>query len=209
MKIDIKHVSKSYKNNLVLDNVNIIFEGGKIYGLNGRNGSGKTVFLKLLCGLISPTKGEIFINDKQLLCNNNYEFNIGALIENPKFFPSLTGYQNLDVLAKIKNEIGEEEIMNVLEIVNLTEEKDKKYSKYSLGMKQKLGIAQAIMENQSIILLDEPFSGIEETSVQKIKKYLLSEKEKGKIIIISSHIKEDLTKMCDKIILVSDGFLHE
>lgn len=99
--------------------------------------------------------------------------------------------------------------MDVLDIVNLTEEKDKKYSKYSLGMKQKLGIAQAIMENQSIILLDEPFSGIEEISVQKIKKYLLSEKEKGKIIIISSHIKEDLTEICDKIIIVSDGTLRE
>lgn len=205
MKIEVKNLSKDFKKVNVLRNVNVILESGKIYGLSGRNGSGKTVFLKLLCGLISSSGGEIKYNDTLLTLNNAYTFNIGALIENPKFFPDLTGFENLISLAKLKNIIGESEIEEVLRNVNLYEEKDKKYGNYSLGMKQKLGIAQAIMENQEIIILDEPFSGIEELSVKKIKELLVKEKEKGKLIIISSHIKEDLNELADIILYFDDG----
>lgn len=205
MKIEVKNLSKDFKKVNVLRNVNVILESGKIYGLSGRNGSGKTVFLKLLCGLISSSGGEIKYNDILLTLNNAYTFNIGALIENPKFFPDLTGFENLISLAKLKNIIGESEIEEVLRNVNLYEEKDKKYGNYSLGMKQKLGIAQAIMENQEIIILDEPFSGIEELSVKKIKELLVKEKEKGKLIIISSHIKEDLNELADIILYFDDG----
>lgn len=205
MKIVLNNISKKFKNVIVLENVNLTLESGNIYGLSGRNGSGKTIFLKLLCGLIKPTTGEISFDNELLTIDNGYMFNIGALIENPKFFSDLTGFQNLEILANIKNCIGEGEILNALKNVNLYDEKDKKFGNYSLGMKQKLGIAQAIMENQEIIILDEPFSGIEENTVKTIKKLLIKEKDKNKIIIISSHIKEDLEDLTDKILYFDNG----
>lgn len=205
MKIKIKNLSKKFKNNIILKDINLELESGKIYGLSGRNGSGKTVFLKLLCGLYIPTSGQIYIEDELMTINNNYKFNFGALIENPKFFSDLTGYQNLEIISKIKNEIDEDQIFNCLEKVNLLNEKDKKFGKYSLGMKQKLGIAQAIMEKPKIILLDEPFSGIENKTVDKIKNILLEEKKMDKIVIISSHIKEDLEELCDEIFYFDNG----
>ncbi|MBQ8902587.1 MAG: ATP-binding cassette domain-containing protein [Bacilli bacterium] len=205
MKIVLNNISKKFKNVIVLENVNLTLESGNIYGLSGRNGSGKTIFLKLLCGLIKPTTGEISFDNELLTIDNGYMFNIGALIENPKFFSDLTGFQNLEILANIKNCIGEGEILNALKNVNLYDEKDKKFGNYSLGMKQKLGIAQAIMENQEIIILDEPFSGIEENTVKTIKKLLIKEKDKNKIIIISSHIKEDLEDLTDKILYFDKG----
>lgn len=207
MVIKVENLSKSFKNVQVLKNINLILEDGKIYGLNGRNGSGKTVFCKLLCGLYSPTEGTVKINDEILNLENNYKFEFGALIENPKFFPDLTGYQNLEVLAKIKKQISKEDILNALKAVNLINEKDKKYGKYSLGMKQKLGIAQAIMEDQKIIILDEPFNGIEEETVKKIRELLIKEKKRGKIIIISTHIKEDLDILADKIFYFKNGLV--
>lgn len=202
MKIEVKDVSKKFKNVYILKNVNLVFEEGHIYGFQGRNGSGKTVLLKLLCGLYKATNGTIFY-DNQELKNNIYKFNVGALIENPKFFSDLTGYENLKILANINRKIDDKEIMATLELVNLVEEKDKKYSKYSLGMKQKLGIAQAIMEDPKIIFLDEPFNGIEEKTVVSLKKYL-QEIKKDKIIIISSHIKEDLESLADNIYQFDD-----
>ena len=202
MKIEVKDVSKKFKNTYVLKNVNLSFESGHIYGFQGRNGSGKTVLLKLMCGLYQATTGTIFY-DNQELKNNIYQYNVGALIENPKFFPDLTGYENLKILANINKKIDDKEIMTTLKLVNLEEEKDKKYSKYSLGMKQKLGIAQAIMEDPQIIFLDEPFNGIEEKTVDNLKKYL-QEIKKDKIIIISSHIKEDLESLADNIYQFDD-----
>ena len=199
MKIKVENLNKEFKSNIIVENINLEFESGNIYGLRGRNGSGKSVFLKLLCGLYIPTSGKIYYDDKVLSTNNIHEFNIGALIENTKFFNDLTGYQNVELLANIKKLIDKDKIEEILKLVNLYNEKDKKFGKYSLGMKQKLGIAQAIMENQNIIILDEPFNGIEENTVKKIKEYLLKEKEKDKIIIISSHIKDDLEDLCDKI----------
>ena len=205
MKIELSNIKKDFKNVNVLHDINYIFESGKIYGLSGRNGSGKTVLLKILCGLIKPTTGHITIDGTEVNINNVYKFNIGALIENPKFLPDLTGLENLKVLAEIKNEIDDEKIVEVLKKVNLYEEKDKKYNKYSLGMKQKLGIAQAIMEDQKIILLDEPFSGIEEISVKKIKEFLKEEVKKDKIIIISSHIREDILELANEILYFDNG----
>ena len=205
MKIEIMNLKKDFKNITILNNVNLILKSGNIYGLSGRNGSGKTVFLKMLCGLLKPSSGEIKYNNELLTLSNGYKFNIGALIENPKFFPDLTGYENLLILAKIKNFINDKEIIDVLKKVNLFEERNKKFGNYSLGMKQKLGIAQAIMEEQDVIILDEPFSGIEEISVKKIKKLLLEEKQKNKIIIISSHIKDDLEEITDQIFYFDAG----
>lgn len=209
MKIEINNLSKSFKNNVVLSNVNMIFESGKIYGLYGRNGSGKSVFLKLLCGFYVPTTGNILFNGVDLNSKLNYPKNLRALIEKPSFFPDLTGFQNLKLLAQIQNKITDDEISKALDIVNLTDEKDKKYSKYSLGMKQKLGIAQVIMENPEIMVLDEAFNGIEQKTVEKLINYFKKEKEKGKIIVISTHIKEDLIQMADKIYYFDSGNVCE
>lgn len=208
MKIEIKNVSKKFKKNVVLNNVNASFESGYIYGLSGRNGSGKSVFLKLLCGLYKPTTGEILFDYKKYDKDNLYLLNMRALIEKPNFFPELTGYENLELLAKIQNKIGKAEIEETLKNVNLYEEKDKKYSEYSLGMKQKLGIAQVLMEDPDIIILDEPFNGIEANSVVKISNILKEEKKKGKLIIISTHIKEDLDNLSDCIYYFDAGEVH-
>ena len=205
MKIEVQNLEKKFKNNTILSDVNLEFTSGHIYGLAGRNGSGKSVFLKILCGLYKPTLGIVLFNGKNYHLDNMFVPNLRALIEKPSFFPDLTGYENLELLAKIQNKISSNEILSSLKRVNLIEEKDKLYKEYSLGMKQKLGIAQVIMENPDILILDEPFNGIEEETVKKISNYLLELKHLGKLIIISSHIKEDLNYLCDEIYYFDNG----
>lgn len=199
MKIEIKNLCKQFRKNMVLKDINMELTNGHIYGLNGRNGSGKSVFLKVVCGLYKPTTGEVLFDGKSYNKNNLYVPNMRALIEKPNFFPELTGYENLELLAKIQNKIGKEEIEEALKKVNLYEEKDKKYREYSLGMKQKLGIAQVLMEDPEIMILDEPFNGIEENSVKEISELLKEERKNGKLIMISTHIKEDLDNLSDVI----------
>ena len=209
MKIDVIDLSKKFKNISVLNNINLTMESGNIYGLYGKNGSGKSVFLKLICGFYFPTTGKILFDGKELNKELDYPPSLRALIEKPSFFPDLTGLENLKLLADIQNKISNDDIKRALEIVNLSEDKDKKYSKYSLGMKQKLGIAQVIMEDVEIIILDEPFNGIEDETVTKIMEYLKKERDKGKIIIISSHIKEDLLFLSNKIFYFDNGTIYE
>ena len=209
MKIEIQNLEKKFKNNTILSDVNLEFTSGHIYGLAGRNGSGKSVFLKILCGLYKPTLGIVLFNGKNYHLDNMFVPNLRALIEKPSFFPDLTGYENLELLAKIQNKISSNEILSSLKRVNLIEEKDKLYKEYSLGMKQKLGIAQVIMENPDILILDEPFNGIEEETVKKISNYLLELKHLGKLIIISSHIKEDLNYLCDEIYYFDNGKVQQ
>lgn len=204
MIIDIKNINKSFQGNMVLKNVTMHLESGNIYGFSGRNGSGKSVLLKVLTGLYLADSGSIFINNKEIDFRQEFLKKIGALIEGPKFFTNLTGLENLKFLSSIKGEISEKEILNAMETVQLISEKDKKYNKYSLGMKQKLGIAAAIMENPDILILDEPFNGIEEGTVLKIKNYL-KEIKKNKIIILSTHIKEDLEELSDYIYYFDAG----
>lgn len=180
MKIEVNKVSKKFKNNYVLKDVSMVFEDGHIYGFSGRNGSGKSVLLKIICGIYSPTSGSVLFDEKNYNRYNMFVPNLRAFIEKPSFFPDLTGMENLKLLAKIQNKITDKEILEALDIVNLLPEKDKKFSEYSLGMKQKLGIAQVIMENPKIMILDEPFNGIEEESVVKISDYLLSQKKRRK-----------------------------
>ena len=209
MKIELKNVSKKFKNNMVINNVSVTFESGNIYGFYGRNGSGKSVLQKIISGLYLPTSGEVLldginINEKEL-----YPSNMRILIEKPAFFSDLSGLDNLKLLADINKIIDEKKIIEVLELVNLKNEMHKKYSKYSLGMKQKLGVAQAIMENPDILILDEPFNGIEQATVDKLIEYLLKKKEEGKLIIISTHIKEDLTKLSDYIYVFDNGSIKK
>lgn len=209
MKIELKNVTKEFDKVEIIKNISLEFETGKIYGLYGRNGSGKSVLMKLICGFSIPTKGKVLINGKDFNAKNEYPDNLRAVIEKPSFFPELTGFENLKLLAKIQNKINDEEIIKALDLVNLIDEKDKKYSKYSLGMKQKLAIAQAIMEDPSILILDEPFNGIEEKSVEKITKFLKEEAKNGKTIIFSTHIKEDLENLADIIYKIDNGTIYE
>ena len=209
MKFEIKNLTKKFKDVTIIDDVSIIFNSGKIYGIVGRNGSGKSVFLKILCSFYNPTSGTILQDGFDYISNNSFPKNTRALIEKPDFVSELSGYENLKLLASIENKIGDEEIEKALKDVNLYEEKDKKYHKYSLGMKQKLGIAQVLMENPDVLILDEAFNGIEESSVKKIKKILIEEKKKGKLIIITSHIKEDIMELSDEIYEFNEGKLKK
>ncbi|MDO5393605.1 MAG: ABC transporter ATP-binding protein [Mycoplasmatota bacterium] len=205
MKIEIKNVTKKFKDVEILKNINLSFEEGKIYGLVGRNGSGKSVLLKLLCSFYSPTTGEILYDSIDINKEKIFPPSTRALIEKPNFMPELTGKENLLLLASIQNLIGEDEVDEVLKLVDLYEDKDKKYHKYSLGMKQKLGIAQVLMEDPKILILDEPFNGLDDKSSQKIRQILLDEKKNKKIIIIATHIQDDVKILCDEIYKIDGG----
>lgn len=209
MKIELKNVSKSFKKIKVIDDVSATFESGNIYGFYGRNGSGKSVLQKIISGLYVPTTGSVLIDGVDINETGTYPSNMRILIEKPAFFPDISGLENLKLLADINKTIDEKKILETLELVNLTEEMNKKYSKYSLGMKQKLGVAQAIMEDPDILILDEPFNGIEQATVDKLTEYLLKKKKEGKLIIVSTHIKEDLTKLSDKIYVFDNGKVSE
>ena len=205
MKIELKDVSKSFKKYMILSDVNIEMNDGNIYGFIGRNGAGKTVLLKMICGYLKPTTGLVKFDNKILNKDINIPISTRCLIESPQFLPYMSGYDNLKILADIKKIIGDDEINDTLKKVNLYEDKDKNYHKYSLGMKQKLGIAQVLMEDPHVIILDEPFNGIEESTADKLRKVLLEEKEKGKIIILASHIKEDIEFLANHVYEVKDG----
>jgi ABC-2 type transport system ATP-binding protein len=209
VKIEIKDVTKRFKETNVVENVNMTFESGNIYGLIGKNGSGKTVILKMICGFYCPTEGEILFDGVNIIEKKLFPPNMGALIEKPSFIGNFTGYENLKMLAEIQNKITDEEIFDILKKVNLYEDKDKLFSKYSLGMKQKLGIAQAIMENPDIIILDEPFNGIEEETTEQLRNLMLDLKQRGKLIIIATHIKDDVEKIVNVVYKLKDGKLIE
>lgn len=178
MILEIKNVSKKFDNSVVLQDVNLKLESGKIYGFVGRNGSGKSVLLKMICGFYAPTEGSILLDGYDYIKNNSFPKNTRALIEKPNFLPDLTGYENLELLASIQKKIGSAEIEEAIKSVNLSEDANKKYSKYSLGTKQKLGIAQVIMENPEMIILDEPLNGVEKKTAENIRGLLLEEKKK-------------------------------
>ena len=208
MEIIVKALSKKFKKVTILENINMKFESGKIYGIVGRNGSGKSVFLKILCSFYKPTTGEVLYGNINYNSNNSFPPSVRALIEKPTFFPDLTGYENLKLLASIQNKIGNEEINKTLELVNLTTEKNKKYSEYSLGTKQKLAIAQVLMESPDVMIFDELFNGIEEATVEKIRNILLDLKNQNKLIIVTSHIKEDIDVLSDEVYNFDNGHVE-
>ncbi len=195
--IVIKNVSKSFDGVEVLHDVNLDLEEGHIYGFIGRNGSGKSVLFKIICGLYYPTTGNVVVDGVDIHKNDVFPDDMRVLIEKPNFLPNLTGLENLKLLASIQNKITEEDIILVLDKLNLKKDMNKLYHKYSLGMKQKLAVAQVLMENPKMMIFDEPFNGIEEKTVEVIKKILLEEKKAGKIILIASHIKEDIEELAD------------
>lgn len=209
MKLEINNLTKEFKENVILNNINLTLESGKIYGFIGRNGSGKSVLLKIICGFYKPTSGTVILDGKDYINSNEFPEDTRALIEKPKFLPDLTGYENLELLASIQNKIGKKEIEDIIDKLNLQTEANKKYSKYSLGTKQKLGIAQVLMENPKMIILDEPFNGVENSTADKIRDLLREEKKKNKIIIIASHIKDDIYKLADTVFEVDGGNIKE
>ena len=205
MIIEVKNVSKSFKGVSVLNHVNLKFQSGKIYSLVGSNGSGKSVLLKLLCGFYEPTEGEILQDGVNYIKEKKFPVSTRCLIEKPSFLPELSGFKNLKLLASIQNKISDQDILNAFETVNLMQDKDKKYGKYSLGMKQKLGIAQVLMEDPTVFILDEPFNGIEKESTKRLRKVLKELAKKDKIIIIASHMEDDINGFADEIYEFNDG----
>jgi len=205
MKIEIKNYTKIIKGSTVLDNINTVFESGKIYGLKGKNGSGKTMLMRAVSGLIAATKGAVVIDGETLGKEISFPRSIGVLIENPAFIANYTGYKNLELLACIQNRIGKEEIQKTMEDVGLEPDDKRKYRKYSLGMKQKLGIASAFMEKPDIIILDEPINAIDEAGVIKVKKMIQEAKSRGAVIITACHDAEELQELSDEIIQIAEG----
>ena len=203
--IETKNLTKKIGNEIILKDVNTKFENKKIYGIVGRNGSGKTMLLKSLCGFLTPTSGTVLINQKDIYKEEMFSNNVGISFSNSNYIKDLTGFENLELIANIKKQISKEDIIDALKKVNLLKEKDKKYSKYSLGMKQKLDIAQAIMEKPEILLLDEPFNGLDDESVKLIKKLIIDLKNSGNTIIIATHIKDDIENFCDEVIRFDMG----
>lgn len=205
MKIEINNISKKIGHAEILKNINLTFEGGKIYGLRGKNGSGKTMLMRAISGLIGITEGQILINGKELGKDISFPESIGVLIENPSFIDSFSGYRNLKALADLNQLIDEKTIKDVIRMVGLDPEDKKKYKKYSLGMKQRLGIAAAIMEKPEIILLDEPINALDEKGVIEIRDILLRLKSPDRIIIVACHDREELEILSDTIIEIADG----
>ena len=205
--IEVQNVVKRFRDQVVLKNVSISFEKGQIHGIVGRNGSGKTVLFKCICGLMHPEEGVILVNGKRVGRDVDMPEDIGAIIEAPGFLPNYSGYKNLRFLAKIRRKIGKEEILNVLKTVGLDPESRKHVGKYSLGMRQRLGIAQAIMEDPEILILDEPMNGLDNAGVQDIRALLLELKAQGKTILLASHNHEDIAALCDTVHEMDGGVL--
>lgn len=207
--IQLQNVTKRIKENMVLDNVSYTFKSGFVYGLYGQNGSGKTMLLRAISGLINLDSGSIFIDGEKLHDKIEFPPETGIVIENMELLPECSAKRNLQMLAKIKNIADEKDIIFSLERVGLDPDSDKKVKKFSLGMKQRLNIAQAIFENQKIILLDEPTNALDEEAVQLIYKIIREEKSRGATIIVATHHKEDLKEVCDVILKIAEGKIVE
>lgn len=209
MRIEINNLTKKIHGVTVLEDITVSFDPGKIYGLSGKNGSGKTMLMRSISGLIKPSSGEILIDGRILGKDFSFPPSIGVLIENPSFISKYTGFKNLKLLASIQNKINDEDINNVLKNVGLNPNDKRVYRKYSLGMKQRLGIACALMEKPDIILLDEPINALDETGVKLVQDLLKIEKSRGAIIIISCHDKEELEFLSDEVLTMAEGKIVE
>ena len=195
--IEVKNVYKSFKNIEVLHDVSLQADRGSICGIIGRNGSGKTVLFKCICGFLQTDRGEIQIEGKSVGRDKSTLSNLGIIIESPGFLRHYSGYKNLEFLMGLNGKPDREKINDVLDLVGLAEQKNKKVGKYSMGMRQRLGIAQAIMEDQNILILDEPMNGLDNQGVEDMRQLLLKLKEKGNTILLASHNQEDIRQLCD------------
>lgn len=206
--IEANDVVKKFKDVTVLDHVTLKVEKGTICGLVGRNGSGKTVLMKVICGFILPDSGEVSVDGKKIGKDCDFPKDTGVIIENPGFSQYISGMKNLQNLASINKKISQDEIVKVMELVGLNAQDKKWVSKYSLGMRQRLGIAQAIMEGQSILILDEPMNGLDQEGIEDMRKLFLELKEQGRTILLASHSKEDIEALCDEVYEMEHGVIH-
>lgn len=207
MNIKISHVSKTIKNNPVIKDISMELQSGAVYGFKGINGSGKTMLMRLISGLIRPTQGEISMNGKILGKDISFPNSIGVFLENPAFLEAYSGFNNLKLLASIKSVASDDDIRNTLLRVGLDPDSNKKYKKYSLGMKQRLGIAAAIMEKPEIVILDEPTNSLDEDGVDLVKHIVRNEKERGALVVVSCHDEGILKGMSDEVFLLEQGRL--
>lgn len=204
--IEVKNVYKSFGKEQVLKNISLSIPPGSIYGVVGNNGSGKTVLMKCICGFMECDRGTIWVNGKQIGKEIDFPDHLGVIIETPGFIPNLSGYKNLKILASLKGRIGKQEIRETLHKVGLNPDMKKPVTKYSLGMRQRLGIAQAIMENPKVLVLDEPFNGLDRHGVVEMRMLLKELKAEGKAILLASHNAQDIEELCDH---VQDLMLEE
>ena len=205
--VRLEHYTKNFKKVTVLDDINLTLESEKVIGLKGKNGSGKTMLMRAISGLILPTSGKVFINDKELGKQISFPPSIGLLIENPSFIANYTGFKNLKILASIQNKISDEEIREAIRKVGLKPDDPRTFKKYSLGMKQRLGIAAAIMEKPDIVILDEPINALDEAGAGLIKGILDELKANGSLIIIACHDTEELNYLSDEVYEIYEGQL--
>ena len=196
--IDVQDIVLKVKKDILLDHVSYQCQDGLIHGIVGRNGSGKTVLMKCICGFMRPVSGKIFINGIEIGKDVDFAPDTGVIIETPGFIPYYSGYQNLKILADIQGKISKKRIYQIMEQVGLNPKERKCVKKYSLGMRQRLGIAQALMEDQKLIILDEPFNGLDKEMVKDIRQILIKEKEKETTILLSSHNSDDIDLLCDR-----------
>lgn len=208
MKITVKNATKLIKGAVILKDVQLELESGKVYGLQGPNGGGKTMLMRLISGLIRPTRGSVYIDDKQLGKDIDFPPSIGVLIENPAFLPNYTGLQNLELLARIQARADQAQIRQTISDVGLQPNDKRKYRKYSLGMKQRLGIAAAVMEQPDLIILDEPTNALDEEGVERICNIIRRERDRGALIIMACHDARILESVSDMIYTVVDGYVE-
>lgn len=206
--IEVKNINLTIGKNHILKNVSVSFEKGMIHGLIGRNGSGKTMLIKCICGFVMPDEGEITVGGKRIGKDTDFPESMGIIIETPGFIPYYSGYRNLKLLAGLNNKIGREEICKSMERVGLDPGLKRHVGKYSLGMRQRLGLAQAVMENPELLILDEPMNGLDKEGVRDMRKYLLEIKQQKKTILIASHSAEDIDVLCDTVCEMDKGVLE-
>ena len=207
--IKVENVSLKIKKDMILRDINVEFDDGKIHGIIGRNGSGKTMLMKCICGFIRPTEGEITVAGKKIGVDCDFPESVGVIIETPEFIPYYTGFKNLKLLADIQHKITDEDIRRSIELVGLDPKLKKSVKKYSLGMRQRLGLAQAIMEDPDLLILDEPMNGLDKDGVGEMRKYLLDLKAQGKTILIASHSAEDIDVLCNSVVEMDKGRMEK
>lgn len=207
--VELTNVRKCFGEEEVLKKLDFSMERGKVYGIVGNNGSGKTVLMKCICGFLPVTEGLVKVGGKYIGREIDFPESIGVIIETPGFLANLSGRRNLEILAGLRGKLKREDITEVLLRVGLNPDLKKPVSKYSLGMRQRLGIAQAIMEEPEFLILDEPFNGLDRHGVEEIRRLILKEKEKEKTILLASHNSEDIRILCDRVFEMDAGVLRE
>ena len=205
--ISVQNLQLTIRKTEILKDISVTFEKGKIHGLIGQNGSGKTMLMKCICGFVRPTSGSVTVDGKIIGKDIDFPESLGLIIETPGFIPYYSGYRNLKLLAGLRNKIDKEKIRETIRLVGLDPDLKRHVRKYSLGMRQRLGLAQAIMEDPELLVLDEPMNGFDKDGVHDMRKYLLDLKEKGKTILIASHSAEDISLLCDKTYEMEKGVM--